>query len=135
MRVLIRACVNPRRSKVGAILYLDMTTHPEFSVELPEEWHEMDPADRPFLPVAPGRASRLASLVWEEEQKDNAKSGDFGAYQFFVKPESSLSFDLIYSPTSIKQHEFELPLFLRYLCSCELLALDRVRCLQWYPRL
>jgi hypothetical protein len=130
------------RSKVSVMLYLDLSGYPEFKVEFPEEWMELEPQERPFTAVPPGRAARLLSL-WDDEDaklmpgtgsggaagsgasaggagaapaaadsKSRAKSVDLSAYQFFVKPESTLSFDIVYTPTAVKTHEFELPLYL-----------------------
>ena len=115
---------------IPATMFLDLSSHSEFHVSMPERTDsqaERDEAESVFVPVTETRLTRerirgtpqKRSLEASEEGKAHEDDGASGVgregchkFKLLVKPKSTLQFILQYTPTAEAQHAFELPLTL-----------------------
>lgn len=100
------------RSPVTVTMLLDLSQQPEFSLSYPETW--LNDEDCPVI-----RCNK-ADVLSPDPAATPANPGIFQfqgppeetIYKFIIKAETTLSFEMMYTPTQVKTHAFELPLSL-----------------------
>lgn len=112
---------------IPAILYLDLSPHPEFHIEFPAELAEIDErsnsisivSDPVFVTKSDMKQISDNSSVNStmEEQLDNEHNSSRNdqqktvgvVYKIYLIEQSSISFNLVFQPTQPGDHSFELP--------------------------
>lgn len=109
-------------SKVSVTMYLDLTKYPEFSLQYPKSWDQLEQPPVTRIPTAQIQIQqqRRQSMMANRTVRGNFGSGDETqaiesfeeemAYQLNLKPESKLDLALLFTPTSMMEYAFELPL-------------------------
>mmetsp|Transcript_18627 Transcript_18627/g.36432 ORF Transcript_18627/g.36432 Transcript_18627/m.36432 type:complete len:3020 (+) Transcript_18627:106-9165(+) len=97
------------RSGVSVIMQIDLSSKPEFSLNYPKSFANNQQDDLPIIPL------HLAdnNLDGKEEDGTPEVPEKENAFQLTIKPESTLAFELVFKPTAVKQHAFELPLVMK----------------------
>lgn len=109
---------------IPAILYLDLSPHPEFHIEFPAELAEMDEHSNSITIVSDAVFVTKSDLKQisdtssansiSEENLENEGSSDqqkkLGlVYKIYVLENTTITFNLVFQPTHPADHSFELP--------------------------
>jgi hypothetical protein len=121
-------------SPVGAVFTLDLRKHFEFDFKVPEELEFEDddkPSDdesRSSLASLKGMGTAMKNVGMKEHLDDLNQDSEGPLSKFCVPANSEVEFDLTFSPVSLMNHAFELPLSMQGLPPNAMRALRRAVC-------
>lgn len=106
------------RGAVTVSLYLDLTDHPDFSIQFPQEWLKLEhcPIRRISSVEATGVAEGREAVQTEPKGgvilEDGFDEDEKDAYKILVGANTEVGIELVFTPQQVCTHSFLLPIFL-----------------------
>lgn len=106
---------------IPAILFLDLSNHPEFRIEYSSALSDQTSGECNSISLVSDQCFITKGMDFEEDesvtmrlntgQQDTTRSSGSGLiYKISILQQTSIQFNLVYQPTEVSEHSFELPI-------------------------
>lgn len=95
------------RGDIPAVMHVDLTDYPDFTIEMPEDMLG-DDTESVIVPI--GTKPSTADNDDDEYDDEEEEEEEFRKWQLKAQGNRTLSFHLLFTPTTISEHSFPLPI-------------------------
>jgi len=93
---------------IPAIMNVDLTDYPDFTIEMPEELMGQDDTESVITPI--GSKNNADGDEDDYEEGEEEEEEEFRQWQLKANGNRTLSFHLLFTPTSVQEFSFPLPI-------------------------